>query len=153
DVLQYLADSADDEADDSGWLILLGRQRVDGRRGLRQGQVEELDLHLRLTEIDADEEAVGGIDLEDRARPPDERLVESSFEHDPLAAELVDDVRNGGRAKPGLAAQPGAARRAAEVELAQDARAIPPAHIANRGAVSAHPVGNSSLSSRPSAKC
>ena len=89
-------------------------------------QVEQLDLHPGLTDVDAHHRAVPRVDPQQYPRPAAVGVDEPGLHDEPVLDQLAGHVAHGRHAQPAELAELLPAERTVEEQLGQQGRAVTP---------------------------
>ncbi len=129
---EHLAYAGNDPSDHLLRLGVGSRQRLLGAVQQPQREVEQLDVNVRLGDIDADQRAAVGAHRDQPAWPTAFRILISDLDQYPPVEQLADQIRDGRQAQAGDRREflPGDRRRGDDVT--QHLVAVAPADVARR---------------------
>ena len=111
----------------------------------RHRQVEQLDGHAGLADVDADHVAVGRVDAQQHPRPAAVRLDLAGLDDEPILDQLGGHGADRGAAQAGQLAELEPAQRTVEEQLRQQRRPVLATDVARRRASRVHGACGSCL--------
>ena len=132
---EHLGDPVADVADDDLDVVALLFQGPLGAGEFGEGEVEQLDTHPGLADVDADHVAGAGCHAQQGAGAAAVGVDAAGLLDQAVGDQVRDDVADRAGAQPGHRAELEAAEGSVEVEPLQHDRAVGPPEVAHRAPV------------------
>ncbi|GFN08831.1 hypothetical protein Smic_73870 [Streptomyces microflavus] len=128
-VAQHVGDARTDVGDDAVDVVTVLGEQPFGAGQFGEREVEELDAHPGLPDVDAHQQPAVRSDPEQRAGAAAVGVDDARLLEEPLGGEFRHDVADGTRTQPGGGSELLTAQRAVEIQPLQYPRPIAPPQV------------------------